>query len=172
MECFLKSICLVMNLENVWQEVPVKVHNSSITQALLANLDSLPPADQADFDRLNLFMTPFFEKTIQSTMECVDDLLVEQQKVSMYHRNVARQAQLMAAWLQKRKQENQARRTAGEEALPEEDPAQFKPITEPPQLDNYLITNQISNYCDQINVTALQGLQKMFVMEAFHKGLL
>lgn len=47
------------------------------------------------------------------TSQCVDELLNEQQKVTMYHKNVARQAQLLAAWLQKRRAENQSRRAAG-----------------------------------------------------------
>eukprot|EP00983_Pelagomonas_calceolata_P052962 1143089-Pelagomonas_calceolata.AAC.2 len=42
----------------------------------------------------------------------------EQQKVTMYHKNVARQAQQVAAWLQKRRQENQARRAADHKAGP------------------------------------------------------
>lgn len=46
-----------------------------------------------------------------------------------------------------------ARRAIGEEPLPEEDPNNpiFKPLVEPSRLDSYLITNQISNYCGQIN---------------------
>ena len=45
------------------------------------------------------------------------------------------------------------RRAAGEEPLPEEDPTNpiFKPIPEPSRVDLCLITNQISNYCDQLN---------------------
>lgn len=46
-----------------------------------------------------------------------------------------------------------ARKAAGEEPLPEEDPSNpiFKPLPEPSRLDSYLITNQVSNYCNQIN---------------------
>lgn len=46
-----------------------------------------------------------------------------------------------------------ARKAAGEEPLAEEDPTNsiFKPIPEPSRVDSYLITNQISNYCNQIN---------------------
>ena len=64
-------------------------------------------------------------------------------QVSFYHRNVARQQQQMQQWLQKRRQENATRRLAGEEPLPEEDPALFKPIPEPSPLDVYLINNQV-----------------------------
>ncbi len=49
--------------------------------------------------------------------------------------------------------ENAARKTAGEEPLPEEDPSNpvFKPVPEPSRLDSFLITNQVANYCNQIN---------------------
>lgn len=49
--------------------------------------------------------------------------------------------------------ENMTRKAAGEEPLPEEDPSNpiFKPLPEPSRLDSFLITNQIGNYCNQIN---------------------
>lgn len=49
--------------------------------------------------------------------------------------------------------DNMARKAASEELLPEEDPSNpvFKPIPEPSRLDSFLITNQIANYCNQIN---------------------
>ncbi|KAG5106896.1 hypothetical protein JHK82_043866 [Glycine max] len=44
-----------------------------------------------------------------------------------------------------------ARKVAGEEPLSEEDPSNpiFKPLPEPSRLESFLITNQISNYCNQ-----------------------
>ena len=71
--------------------------------------------------------------------------LVPWVQVSFYHRNVARQQQQLQQWLQKRRQENATRRLAGEEALPEEDPALFKPIPEPSPLDGFLINNQVQD---------------------------
>uniref|UniRef100_A0A7I4CP47 eIF3h C-terminal domain-containing protein n=1 Tax=Physcomitrium patens TaxID=3218 RepID=A0A7I4CP47_PHYPA len=49
--------------------------------------------------------------------------------------------------------ENAARRAAGEEPLPEEEPNNpiFKTRPEPSRLDSYLISNQIWNYCSQVN---------------------
>jgi len=88
----------------------------------------------------------------------------------MYHRNVARQQQQMATWLQKRKQENMARRAAGEEPLPEEDPQQFKPIPEPPALDQYLVTNQIASYCDLLGATAEKGMSKMYLVQGLQRA--
>lgn len=56
---------------------------------------------------------------------------------------------------------------SGEEALPEEDAALFKPISEPQMLETFLLASQISNYCSQIGASssqallyAMQGLQR------------
>eukprot|EP00879_Flechtneria_rotunda_P028360 GHRR01030463.1.p2 GENE.GHRR01030463.1~~GHRR01030463.1.p2 ORF type:complete len:110 (-),score=52.73 GHRR01030463.1:1078-1407(-) len=91
-------------------------------------------------------------------------------QVSMYHRNIARQQQQMAAWLQKRKQENIARRAAGEEALPEEDPNLFKPIPEPSALDQYLVANQIAAYCDTLGAAAEKGMSKLYLVQGLQKA--
>lgn len=156
--------------KDVFQEIPIKIANSALIQALVSELEPDCAASQGDCDRLNLSVAPFLEKNMEALIEGVDDLLNEQGKVTLYHKNVARQAQQMSAWLVKRRQENQARRAAGEELLPEEDPAQFKPIPEPSLLDSYLLNNQLSTFCDQLNIAATQSLQKLYVFEGFAKS--
>lgn len=156
--------------KDVFQEIPIKIHNSTLVQALVTELAHDSVANQGDYDRLNLGVAPFLEKNLESLLECVDDLVSEQQKVSLYHRNSARMEQQKAIWLQKRKQENAARRAAGEEPLPEEDPVLHKPIPELSQLDNYLITNQINNFCEQISAASANGLQKLYVAQALQAG--
>ncbi|XP_024378110.1 eukaryotic translation initiation factor 3 subunit H isoform X2 [Physcomitrium patens] len=88
-----------------------------------------------------------------------------------YYRNLSRQQAQQQAWLQKRRTENAARRASGEEPLPEEEPNNpvFKILPEPSRLDSYLITNQISNYCSQVNGFAGQSLSKLYLMDAFHE---
>lgn len=78
-------------------------------------------------------------------------------------------SQVVASWLQKRRQENQARRAAGEELLPEEDPTVMKAVPELSLLDNYLISNQMSTHCDQLNIASTQALQKLYVFEALQR---
>jgi len=140
------------------------VHNSALATALLGEIEPPTVAKQIDFDKLNLSVAPAVEKNLEFINECLDEAVSEQQKVSFYHRNVARQQQQQAQWLQKRRQENAQRRAAGEEPLPEEDP-QFKPLPEPNQLDTFLITNQISTYCDQLSIYSAQSLEKLYLME-------
>ncbi|XP_047975806.1 eukaryotic translation initiation factor 3 subunit H-like isoform X2 [Salvia hispanica] len=88
-----------------------------------------------------------------------------------YYRNLSRQEAQKQAWLQKRRAENAARKNAGEEPLPEEDPTNplFKPIPEPSRLDSFLITNQIANYCNQINGVAGQSFSRLYLMKALHE---
>jgi translation initiation factor 3 subunit H len=77
--------------------------------------------------------------------------------VAFYQRNLSRQQLQQAQWLQKRKQENQVRRQAGQELLPEEEDSSnpaFKVLTEPSRLEGFLVTNQVNQYCNQIQAGA------------------
>lgn len=161
-----------ISFKEMFVEIPIKVHNSGLVQAAMAELRPPTLASPADFDRLGLSTVPMMEKNIRAVLDCVDDIIGEQQKVSTYHRNAARQAQLQAGWLQKRKAENAARRAAGEEPLPEEDPTQFRPIPEPSLLDNYLVTSQMASYCDELNQLSSQALQKLYLMQGLQQNLL
>ncbi|KAJ9507548.1 hypothetical protein QJQ45_019383 [Haematococcus lacustris] len=160
---------------DVFVDIPIKIANLALTQALITELQSDGLGTAADYDRLSLSTQPYVEKSIQSLLDQVDDLIGEQQKVTMYHKNVARHAQSYASWLAKRRQDNVTRRAAGEEALPEDDPAEFhkefKPPVEPSLLDSYLICSQMSTLCDQLNVTGNATLEKLYVMDALQKAL-
>lgn len=155
---------------DVFVEVPVRVHNSSLAQALVADLDPAPRITEPDLERLDLGGSAYLTKTIGQLIEGVDDILSEAQKVSLYHRNVARQQQHMAQWLTKRRQENAARRAAGEEPLPEEDPAAFKPIPEPAVLEQYLVVNQLAAGCERASAACQAGMSKLYVIQALQKA--
>lgn len=63
-------------------------------------------------------------------------------------------------------------RLAGEEALSEEPPeGMFKPVAEPNQLDNMLLSNQMASYCQHINSATQQALSKLTLMEGLQKAL-
>ncbi|KAG6541880.1 hypothetical protein Mapa_016708 [Marchantia paleacea] len=160
-----------MTWTDIFEEIPVKISNSSLVSAVMTELETDAPATQCDFDRLVLSTNPFMEKNLEFLIECMDDLGMEQQKFQYYYRNLSRQQGQQQAWLQKRRAENMARRASGEEPLPEEDSNNplFKPIPEPSRLDSYLITNQVNNYCSQINGFAAQSLSKIYLMDALHE---
>ncbi|KAL6652935.1 hypothetical protein ACP70R_011860 [Stipagrostis hirtigluma subsp. patula] len=139
---------------DIFEEIPIKVSNSALVSAFMKELEPESPVTQCDFDRLKLSTAPFMERNLEFLIGCMDDLSSEQNKFQYYYRNLSRQQSQQQAWLQKRRQENMARKAAGEEPLPEEDPSNpiFKPIPEPSRLEGYLVTNQISSYCNHINV--------------------
>ncbi|KAG6787297.1 hypothetical protein POTOM_008936 [Populus tomentosa] len=138
---------------DIFEEIPIKVSNSALISAFMTELEADTPVTQCDYDRLQLSTSPYLERNVEFLIECMDDLSGEQQKFQYHYRNLSRQQAQQQAWLQKRRSENMTRKAAGEEPLPEEDPSNaiFKPIPEPSRLGSFLITNQMSNYCNQIN---------------------
>ncbi|KAK1281889.1 Eukaryotic translation initiation factor 3 subunit H [Acorus calamus] len=155
---------------DIFEEIPIKVSNSALISAFMSELEADTPVTQCDYDRLQLSTNPFLERNVEFLIECMDDLAVEQQKFQFYYRNLSRQQTQQQTWLQQRRIDNNARKAAGEEPLPEEDPSNpiFKPIPEPSRLDSFLITNQISNYCNQINGVVGQSLSRSYLMKALH----
>ncbi|OQU81339.1 hypothetical protein SORBI_3006G044600 [Sorghum bicolor] len=156
---------------DIFEEIPIKVSNSALVSAFMKELEPESPVTQCDFDRLKLSTAPFMERNLEFLIGCMDDLSSEQNKFQYYYRNLSRQQSQQQAWLQKRRQENMARKAAGEEPLPEEDPSNpiFKPIPEPSRLEGYLVTNQISSYCNHINGVAGQNFNRLYLMKALHE---
>jgi len=159
-----------VSYNDIFEEIPIKIHNSLLIKALLTQL-SEDVSIESDFERLNLSTNPFLEKNLEFLIECLDDLGVEQNKFQYHQRSVQRQQAQQSAWLQKRRSENAARKQNGEEPLPENDPNNpiFKPIQEPSRLESLLITNQISNYCKQINHFAGNSFTKIFLVGELQK---
>ncbi|AQK43179.1 eukaryotic translation initiation factor 3 subunit 3 [Zea mays] len=156
---------------DIFEEIPIKVSNSALVSAFMKELEPESPVTQCDLDRLKLSTAPFMERNLEFLIGCMDDLSSEQNKFQYYNRNLSRQQSQQQAWLQKRRQENMARKAAGEEPLPEEDPSNpiFKPIPEPSRLEGYLVTNQISSYCNHINGVAGQNFDRLYLMKALHE---
>ncbi|OEL38090.1 Eukaryotic translation initiation factor 3 subunit H, partial [Dichanthelium oligosanthes] len=169
--CLLGSFQTVELIET-FMNYQIKVSNSALVSAFMKELEPESPVTQCDFDRLKLSTAPFMERNLEFLIGCMDDLSSEQNKFQYYYRNVSRQQSQQQAWLQKRRQENMARKAAGEEPLPEEDPSNpiFKPIPEPSRLEGYLVTNQISSYCNHINGVAGQNFNRLYLMKALHEN--
>ncbi|THU46579.1 hypothetical protein C4D60_Mb09t06420 [Musa balbisiana] len=157
---------------DIFEEIPIKISNSALISAFMTELEPESPVCQCDYDRLKLSTAPYMERNLEFLIDCMEDLSSEQNKFQYYYRSLSRQQAQQQAWLQKRRVENMARKAAGEEPLPEEDPSNsiFKTIPEPSHLDSYLITNQISNYCNQINGVAGQNFSRLYLMKALHEN--
>jgi len=155
----------------VFEEIPIRIHNSHLVNAFLFDVEDRVNLD-CDFQRLDLSTNPYLERNAEFLIDCMDDLGAEQSKFRYYQNNLQRQQVQQLAWLQKRRAENAARKKNAEELLPEEDPSNpiFKPLTEPTRLDALLITNNINNYCKQVNQFSGNSFTKLFLFGGLQKG--
>jgi len=159
-----------ISYNDLFEEIPIKIHNSPIIKALLFEFQE-DDSIESDFERLNLSTNPFLEKNLEFLIECLDDLGGEQNKFQYHQRAVQRQQAQQSAWIQKKKADNSIRKQNGEELLPETDPTNpiFKPLSEPSRLESLLITNQINNYCRHINHFAGNSFTKLFLVGELQK---
>jgi len=159
-----------ISFHNIFEEIPISIHNSHLVTAFLTELgDSGKIQDDSSVAALDLSTNPFLEKNLEVLLDNMDDLGAEQSKFQYYQRNLQKHLQQQNTWLQKRRAENLARKAAGEELLPEEDPSAYKLPTEPSRLDSLLISNQINNYCMQINQFSATSFTKLFCVAGLQK---
>jgi len=153
--------------KDMFQELPITVTNSSLVSAMFEVLEQDSPADQGTFDRLTFVEPDLLERNLEFMMEGVNDYHNKIYQVSQYHRMSARHELQHQQWLQKRRQENSARRSAGEDPLTEEDP-NYAPLTEPSRMESFLISNQTTNFTEKVAISGGQTLQKLSIMESLY----
>jgi translation initiation factor 3 subunit H len=135
----------------IFEEIPIKITNSSLLKSFLFELENSKAVEKGtEFERLDLTINPFLEKNLEVLIQCVDDFANEQNKFQIYQRNLAKQQQ----YINKKKQQG----------LTEEE-LNVKPLQPPSQLESLLLTNQISNYCDQINSFASHSADKLYLLQ-------
>jgi len=158
-----------LTFNDILDEIPVEIHNSHVINALLYELEDSFNSG-LDFERLNLSSNPFLEKHLESLTETVDMLTQLQNKYQFWQKNMSKQDAQKAAYLLKKRQDIAQRRQAGEDINEGEDVNTiFKTPPQPSRLDSLLITNQISNYCKQINQHAGQSFSKLYTYAGLHK---
>jgi len=141
-----------LSFNDIFEELPIKIHNSHLVNGLLMELEENNVAP-CDFDRLDLSTNPFLEKNLEFLIECIDDLSTEQNKYQYYQKNLQKQAN------QKKKQE-------------EDDDTQapnVKQVQAPSRLESLLITNQINNYCKIINQFTSNSFSKLFLVSGIQE---
>jgi len=125
---------------NIFEELPVRCTNPSLACALLQ--DWTPKSDIA-LDRLDMSAQPYLEKHLESMCGWVDELAAEQQKFQYYTRHLARgNNKSKAGW---------------------------KSPEAPSRMESLLVTNQIENYCKQMDKYVGGGLGKLFLAGGLHK---
>jgi translation initiation factor 3 subunit H len=155
-----------LNHENFMEELPVIIKNSHLLNSVLCELQEMTPAPKK-YSFLDLSTSNVLEKNLRSLIENVDELGGETTKFLNYHKQLQKQNHSKQQYMQKREAENSARRSRGEPPLPEEDINKiFKPLPQQSRLESLLISNQIKNYCAQINDFTSQSYSNLFITEA------
>ena len=158
-----------ISFEKMFEEIPIYVKNSHLTNALLCEVEEKTP-DEDKFNYLDLATSSMLEKNLRQLMDCVDDVAMDANRFLNYQRQYYKQHLQKQQFVLKRQQENQAREARGEKPLPEDDiNKMFKPIPSPARLDSLLLAEQINNYCQQIGEFSSQSLGKLFMSETLQK---
>uniref|UniRef100_A0A8C4QSS2 Eukaryotic translation initiation factor 3 subunit H n=1 Tax=Eptatretus burgeri TaxID=7764 RepID=A0A8C4QSS2_EPTBU len=155
-----------VSYEHLFEEVPVVLKNSYLTNVLLWELEAKAPVSDKQ-ELLSLASSNHLGKNLKLLMERVDELTQDITKYNNCIRNTAKQQNQKQQYLHRRQQENKSREERGEAPLPEEDATKlFKPPLPPPRLDTLLIAGQIDLYSQQIEEFSAQNLGKLFMARA------
>jgi translation initiation factor 3 subunit H len=155
----------------IFEEVPIKVHNSHLVHAFLYELRE-HKAMRCELDRLTLTANPFLEKNLELISAAIDDLGAEQSKFQFHQRQVARQKQQQQQHIQKIEEDNESRKLLGKTPLPAEDFSKnpiFKPLAKPSHLESHLISNRVNLHCSQITSSATLAFNKLYIIDALQK---
>jgi len=156
---------------DVFNEVQIRVHNSHLAHGFLYQLREIKSIS-CDFDRLTLMANPFIDKNLEALSIAIDDHTQEQGRLLYYQRQVQKQKSQQQQYLQKIKDDNEARVSAGSAPLPEEDLSKnpiFKQLPKPNRLESHLIANKIDLFCQQITSASTVGVNQLYIIDALHK---
>jgi translation initiation factor 3 subunit H len=130
---------------DMFMEIPISIHSPVIVEAFLVDwCISDPISTSAQLDTLDVENQAFVEKNVQLLISSLQELAEEQQKLQMHERQAARQQQ-------PDKGRGRDRYQRGFSAPPK-------------QLDTMILSQQIQNYCKQINDFAGDSFGKLFLL--------
>jgi len=156
----------------VFEELPIKVHNSHLIHAFLYELRENNSMN-CDYDRLSVSSQVVLEKHLSSISTALDDYANEQGRFQFYQRLVGRVKAQQATYLAKRASDQEAREAAGKDPLPEEDLTKnplWKPVPKPSRLESVLLSNQIEHYTKEVESNTTQGFNKLYIVKSLHSN--
>jgi len=157
----------------IFEEIPITLTNPGLAKCLLMdvadgkyglNNNNKHQTIDTTFDRLDLSTNPYLEKHLEFLCSWVDDLASEQNKFQYYTRGLSRND---------RNKYDKNRRGRDNNAASKEDQvsasAAWKAADAPGRMESLLISNQIRNYCNQVDKFAGSGFGKLFLTSGLHK---
>jgi len=145
----------------IFEQLPVKITNSSLVQGFLYDLSDGKHGDynmfDTTFDRLDLSTSPYLEKHLEFMCTWVDDLITEQHKFQHYTRSLSRNDKKFSRTGGKKKEEELQIAWSANDA--------------PRRMESLLISNQIRSYCDQMDKFAGGGFGKLYLAGGLQKKM-
>merc|ERR1712073_201535 len=115
----------------MFMEIPISITSPVIAEAFLVDWAIMDPMATTQLDNLDVENQVFLEKNVQLLISSLEELAGEQQKMQQYERQAGR----------------------GPDAAKGKGRDRFR-VSQPRQLDTMILSQQIQNYCKQINNSA------------------
>jgi translation initiation factor 3 subunit H len=120
----------------IFEEIPIYVKSPAIVEAFMVDWTLMDPTSNSQIESLDTENQVFLERNMHLLIETLDKLQQEQQKMQMYERAA-----------DKGKGKGKSRQ-----------------MQQPKQLDTMVLSQQIQNYCKQINGFSCDSFGKLFLL--------
>ncbi|RKP26897.1 eukaryotic translation initiation factor 3 subunit H-like protein [Syncephalis pseudoplumigaleata] len=160
---------LGINCQTIFDELPVKVSNSTLAEVLLDELDTTERPITSDLSRLELADSSRIERAIESLTEGIEDWHHDQGQWLYWLRGAQRDTQRIQQAMQKRKAENKERAAAGMPLLPDEPDDLPRVLPEPSRLDQMLTAHQMLTYSKQMENISGTNITRLYTTKAVQK---
>jgi len=125
----------------MFEEIPITVHSPLLVEAFLVDWALADPGSTTtQLEALDIENQAFLEKNVQLLIGSLSDLAEEQQKMQQWERNAARKGEGKGGKFGK------------------------GPAHQPRPLDTMILSQQIQNYCRQINSFAGDSFGKLYLV--------
>ncbi|CAG9324104.1 unnamed protein product [Blepharisma stoltei] len=142
-----RAASLGVNSKTVFTEIPLRIENSMVTNAFLAQY-APDPYEVTDKDCFE----PFIKKHLEAIEQGLDELLERQQKLYGYTKAVQKQKQQQKFHEAQREAENKKREERGEPLLDltEGTGSLYRPIQPPSRLESLLVSQQLNTLGEEL----------------------
>jgi len=125
----------------MFMKLPVYIKSPAIVEAFLVDWSLMDATSTTQIEALDTENQVFLERNMQLLIGALQDLAEEQNKLQMYERQAGRQGQ------------------------PDKGKGRgYRGVAQPKQLDTMILSQQIQNYCKQINEFSSDSFGKLFLL--------
>lgn len=154
---------------DIVEEVPICLHNSSLVNAALVDLEydnEFSGDNNVELGRLSISEKPALEQSMEFLICDLDTLGKEQSKYAYFVRNLVRNHGPALERIRKRRAEMRMRSASGDEPLPEDDDVTQVFSSELPRLENKVLLKGLDSFVESIKQLAGEGVVKQFGVSA------